>query len=158
MGRFEPNEAFIDELLHGPVGPVYRHVEAYAERVAIKARALAPIDHGREGAGDLVASIHVDPIVRTADGLTTRVIADPVDRRNGFHYGLVAHEGHGVIRPRTKPFLRFYWASRGVFVEDALKVRATSGTPFLTNAMIQVNESTADGFLLEPGDENHRVG
>lgn len=158
MGRFEPNVAGIDELLHGVGGPVYRHVEEFAQRVAARARELAPVDHGRVDEGALRDSIHVDLVEVTAAGLTVRVAADPVDRRNGFRYGLVAHEGHGAIHPKSVGGrLNFFWARKNIAV-SVTQVGETGGTPFLTDALVSVNESTEDGFQLEPGDDLHPIG
>ncbi len=150
-GYFEPNDAGIDAALTEFVLPFVR---GFAERVAEVAREKAPVDTGRAGAGTLKESIIVIDEGITPTSINFRVSADPIDAQNGFGYGLVAHEGHGDIFPRAggPGVLRFFWAKKDRFVV-ALHVNPTAGTPFLTDALIEVNASLSDGFLLEPGDQ-----
>lgn len=158
MAVFKPNPLGLDELLASPTGPVVKHVVDFAEAVAVAARRNAPVDTGRAGAGALRNSIRVEPVEIATDFITVKVGADPIDPDNGFGYGLVAHEGHGVLRPkRSGGRLNFFWAKKNIDV-SAGTVRATGGNPFLTKALTEVNSTTIDGFVLEPGDDLHPIG
>lgn len=162
MARFEPNLAAIEELLTGPTGPVSRFVREFADEVADLAREFAPVDES----GRLRDSIKVsDEVVRPGKSITIKVGADPIDPRNDFGYGLVAHEGHGVIFAKPDSVMRFFWFKEDRFA-SFLIVRSTEGTPFLTEPLRIVNTRSArhtplfdtPGFLLEPGEHEGPIG
>lgn len=148
--QFLPDDAAIDDLLRGPNGLVVRHVKGFAENVVDAARVNAA-PHGPDSHGELADSIQVIETVGV-DGLTYRVSADPIDHKNGFGYGLVAHEGHGVILPKEGGIgtLDFFWFAENRYVRLPI-VHETPGNPYLTDALKEVNDATADGFRLEPG-------
>jgi hypothetical protein len=141
------------------------YVREFAEAVAEAARVRAPV--GLDGGGQLRDLIEVST-QEIIPGRTIRlkVGTDPIDPTNGFGYGLVAHEGHGVIFAKPGKNMAFYWAREDRFVDDFRIVNPTSGSPFLTNALLAVNPSsarrtvtlTAEGFRLEPGEHDGPIG
>lgn len=152
--RFLPNDPEILELLTGPTGPVFKLVRRVADETLDGARALAPL--GEDAGGALKASLHAkEPEISPGESIRIDVVADPVDPRNGFRYGLVAHEGHGVLHAKNPTgLMRFFWPARGRFVRTP-EVNETSGTPFLTDALRIV---AAEDFRVERGDEVGKVG
>lgn len=154
-GRFEPNTAAIQELLYGASGPVYQHLVTFAERVEGAAKAVAPVESGK-----LRASIDTSKPVRSVGSLNLTVGSDVRDEEGAtpyYSYALVAHQGHGVIRPRKKKAMKFLpKGARGTnkFVY-AKKIRATPGKPYLTFAVKVINQTLpADvQFELIPGDD-----
>lgn len=162
MARFEPNDIAIEELLTGPTGPVARYVREFADRVADLARELAPVEDGL-----LRESIKVgEEIVVPGKSIRIKVGADPIDPKNGFGYGLVAHEGHGVIQAKREEGMAFFWHKRNRWAGGFFEIDPTTGTPFLTEALKVVNASSvrhtptlnADGFQLEPGEHEGPIG
>jgi hypothetical protein len=165
MARFEWHDAAIDELLTGPTGPVMAYVREFADAVAEAAKVRAPV--GLDNGGELRDLIEVST-QEIVPGRTIRlkVGTDPIDPTNGFGYGLVAHEGHGVIFAKPGRNMAFYWAREDRFVDDFRMVKPTSGSPFLTEALKAVNFAsarrtlliTAEGFRLEPGEHDGPIG
>lgn len=164
MARFEPNEVAIEELLTGPSGPVTRYVREFADRVSELAREYAPVDES----GRLRDGIHVsdDEVVVPGKSIRLKVGTDPIDPKNGFGYGLVAHEGHGTIFAKREEGMAFFWFKRNRWANGFFEVDPTTGTPFLTEAVRQINDSSArvtplldaGGFLLEPGEHEGPIG
>lgn len=154
MARFDPDHIAIDELLTGPGGPVLQHVRRFAEDVALKAREHAPAEGGL-----LRESIEIsDERIEPGRSIKLKVGADPIDPHNGFGYGLVAHEGHGIIHAGPGRDMAFFWAGQGRYVDDFREIRPTSGTPFLTDALKEVNATHGELFLLEPGEHEGPIG
>lgn len=163
MARFEPNEIAIEELLTGPSGPVTRYVREFADRVTDLAKEYAPVDEsGRLRDGIKVSEETVVP----GKSIRMKVGTDPIDPKNGFGYGLVAHEGHGVIFAKTDKGMNFFWHKENRWGWGFQDIQPTEGTPFLTEAVRTVNASSAritplleaGGFLLEPGEHEGPIG
>ncbi len=156
MALFEPNNPEIDRILSGSDGLVLPFVRRFAEEVAEAARTRAPNDFGHGGA--LRDDIHVEDDLISPEYISLRVATDPIDPVSGFGYALVAHEGHGVIHAKNKLGMSFFWARINQQISGARTVGGTGGTPFLTDALIEVNATAVDGFDLEPGDQNGPIG
>lgn len=157
MARIDWHDDQIDELLTGPTGPVFRVVKDFADLVLIKAKEnAAPV--GPDSFGALQADLEIkEHVVVPGHSIRYKIGTDPIDPFNGFGYGLVAHEGHGVLHAKPGGHMNFFWYLKNDAV-SAKTVRATGGNPFLTDALIEVNAATGEKFLLEPGDQHGPIG
>jgi hypothetical protein len=157
MARLELNDAAIEELLTGPTGPVFRVVREFADLVLVKAKEnAAPI--GADSFGALQADLEIkEHEVVPGHSIRYKIGTDPIDPFNGFGYGLVAHEGHGVLRAKPGGRMNFFWYLKDESV-SAKTVRPTSGNPFLTDALIEANAALGEKFLLEPGNQHGPIG
>jgi hypothetical protein len=128
--------AAVDEVLHGPSGPVMGHMIRVGDRLIELARVqLAP----HEKTGRLAASI-VKRFVQVGDGLQMAVIAgagltDP-------NYAYWMHEGNwqdgDPITPKKSKHLVFEVDGHLVF---AKKVKAFRGTRYLTDNLPEALET-----------------
>jgi hypothetical protein len=121
------NRAAIDNLLHGPTGPVAHDLERRGDRVEDDARRRAP-----QRTGALRASLRAQPMTVGRDR-AVRVGSDKP-------YAMFVHQGRGEVT-RAGGFLRWPATSsadraraRTGFVY-ARRARATSGTPYLRLAL-----------------------
>lgn len=121
------NTAAMNQLLHGPTGPVSRDLFRRAHNVRNVAVRLCPVDTGR-----LRASITAD-VVGRGSTLAGRVGTNVA-------YAPYVHGGTGIygpsgqpIRPKTATYLT--WTPRGGDAVYAPEVRGQRGVPFLDNAL-----------------------
>lgn len=157
MARIDWHDDQIEELLTGPTGPVFRVVKEFADEVLVKAKENAA-PTGADSFGALEADLEIkEHEVVPGHSIRYKIGTDPIDPNNGFGYGLVAHEGHGILRAHPGGRMNFFWYLKDEAISTK-EVRATSGNPFLTDALIEVNAVTGEKFLLEPGDQHGPIG
>ncbi len=133
--RFVPNLAAIEKLLHAPSGLVYPHVKKFGAEVERLGREKALVDKGT-----LKSKIKSTPLGVGPSGLALQV-------QSGARHSMTIHQGHGVIRPKRSPYLKFQpkdLRASGGFVITG-KVRAVAGYPFLTAALRQANNGLPVG-------------
>lgn len=140
--RFVPNLLAIDELLRGPTGPVYRHLNSFGRQVEAQAKRTSPVWDGTLRASTLATPINVGPA-----GLSLRV-------GSGLYYAIIVHQGHKAFGPRTAPYLKFVWKQRGGIYVTTKHVRKVAGRPYIWDALVFVNEAQPPGrqFKLEPNN------
>lgn len=128
--RFEMDHDAVRRMLSAPDGLVGREVHRVTERVADRARSLAPVD-----SGDLRDSI--ETAYRNTPGETTGIIYSALD------YSVWIQRGTGVYGPTNRPItpkhasvLVFKIGGRKVF---ARSVRGTPPDPFMLEALRAVS-------------------
>jgi hypothetical protein len=124
LPRFALNKAEEGRLfMRG--GPVYIGVNRFADRVLVRARALAP-----ERSGKLKRSIRKLAIM-TPRGMTFQ-IGSELDYAEAVHEGAKAH----TIKPRNGKFMVFEVNGRKVFARE-VKHPGSKGSPFLRRALAE---------------------
>lgn len=142
-GSFVPNPTEINNLLHGPAGPVYQFMARFGRSVETRAKRLALVDHGT-----LRDSIRSTPPDFGPGGLTLTV-------GSNVKQAIIIHQGHREMTTPTKGGKSFYrfqpkdLRGSGKFVY-ARKIRAVGGYPFLTAALKEANDAL-------PGPDRFRI-
>lgn len=145
MSRLVINQAALAELLTGPTGPVYRATRAFADAVVADVKIHGPLGFD-QGGSRAVGLLRADMSVRgpasvSLDGLAFTVGTDPVNPRDGYHYGEAIHEGRGPI-DSAHPMI---FQQRGsTLYRRTFHVGAAAGQPFLFDAVERVNAATPE--------------
>lgn len=150
MAQLKLNDAEINELLHGPTGPVYRVTKLFADEVVDYVRINGPLgfDQGGHRAIGLlredmsIRSEHVGPA-----GITFTVGTDPANPVDDYHYAYVVHQGRSGFTSK-KGLMRFQ-TSDGEF-HRRRSVGPAEAQPFLYEAVEAVNIGAGIGvaFIL----------
>lgn len=138
-GRFVPNSNEINRTLRDPSGLVYPFMNRFGKDVARRARAKALTDRG-----DLRRSVYSQQPNYGAAGLSLQVGASD-------HAAMVIHQGHGIIRPKLAPHLKFQpkdLRGSGGFIRTT-KVRGVAGHPFITAALKEANNALPGGPVFK---------
>lgn len=131
MARVEINQGELNRLLHSRSGPVGTFVSTFGKSVERRAK-----KHALKDRGDMRRAINASGVNYSPTGLSL-VVSSPD------HASMVIHQGHGVIKPVSKPYMKFQPKDlRGTkkFVRT-IRVRAVGGYPFLTAALVEANEA-----------------
>lgn len=118
-----------------------RHMKAFGKDVERRARRKQA---AISDTGAMRASTKVD---FGPSGLSLVVSTKRRGRQLKVDVGLIIHQGHTVIRPRTSSYLRFQpkgLRGSGRYVRVA-RVRAVGGVPYLWNALRDANNALPPG-------------
>lgn len=128
--RYRPNNAAINQMLHGRTGFVALHLANEGRRVEGNARRLVGVKSGK-----LKATIG-SRIVRSNPGYNVEVFAGGTPETS--RYVLAHHDGARphVIRPRRKRALKFQAGGRTVFAKK-VNHPGNRANPFLLRAAQQ---------------------
>lgn len=147
----------LNELLHGPTGPVYRVTRAFADEVVNVARAIAPLGFdqgGRRTIGLLKAGMGIHGESVGPEGISFTVGTDPINPKDGYHYGYVTHQGRGHIISAGR---RMQFMTPDGEWHDRREVGGAIGQPFLYDAVDLVDASGFDPpfkLIKTPGNES----
>jgi len=153
MAHLKLFDSEINELLHGPAGPVYRVTRRFADEVVAEVRANGPLgfDQGdRRAVGLLRADMGIHGESVTPAGLAFRVGTDPANPVDGFRYALTVHEGRGAIHPRKGRGPMIFMDRSGEWREET-SVGPAEAIPFLYTAVHVVNAGEVKFILVETG-------
>lgn len=134
--RLDPDE--IRAITRSPDGPAFAELMRRGNNVRNAAlQNMRSMGIGaKTGTGSLAASIVVEPVY-SGGSLAVRI-------GSRLPYAIVVHDGHGEIRPKGHPFLRWpniggsprrYKGGKTAAYVFARKVRPMPGKPFLRNAL-----------------------
>jgi hypothetical protein len=150
MARLELNDAAINELLHGPAGPVWRVTRHFADAVVAEVRANGPLGFdqgGTRATGLLRADMHIRTESVGPAGLSFEVGTDPANPKDGYHYARVIHEGRGPINPGRGKGPMIFMDRSGAH-RRAATVGPADAQPFLYDAVAVANAGSEVKFIL----------